>query len=169
MPFYLRALNNKQRWHKSGNPAWLSPPEIPVHPLADLIPRNLEDHTLSLWYVESDKSNLKRIAAAISAGRERVDKFDYALFPVEVVAECGVTLTQAPGATPDSFANIHWHWDIVELTADNLLRVAKSMYANAEVSRVLPPEIRRLILQGITSGELQENKISTKLLAELKS
>lgn len=82
MSFYLRGLNNKRRWDKSTNPDWLSSPDIPVHPLADLLPK-LGDHALSLWHVESDKSNLKRVVAAMAAGRERLDKFEYALFPEE--------------------------------------------------------------------------------------
>ncbi len=168
MPFYLRSLNNKRRWDKSTNPDWLSPPDIPVHPLADLLPK-LGNHTLSLWWVESDKSNLKRVAAAIAAGREKLDKFEYALFPEEVIEACGASIAQIAGETPDEFANNHWHWDVVKLTADGLVCLAKEMYARSEIGRILPAEICQLILRGISSEELRKQRMSSNLLGELQT
>ena len=168
MSFYLRALNNKLRWYKSSNPSWLLPNEIPVHPLADLLPK-LGDHSLSLWHIDPDRSNLKRVAAAITAGRNTVDKFDYVLFPEELIGSCGVSIIQIPGETPDDHSNEHWHWDVIELTADKLVRLATEMYVKGEVARILPEVIRQLILQGIESRQLQEGKISQNLLGELRS
>jgi hypothetical protein len=169
MAFYLRALNNKQRWHKSNNPSWLPENDIPVHPLADLLPKLVGDHTLSLWYVEPDRSNLKRVAAAITAGRDRIDKFDFALFPEEVIGSSGVSVIQIPGETPDDASNNQWHWDVVELTAEKLVRLAKAMYLKGEVARILPGDVRKLINDGVNSGQLQESKISQHILEELKA
>jgi len=166
MPFYLRALNNKNRWYRSSPPAWLPPNEIPAEPLADLVPKS--GPNISIWQIEDDRSNLKRVAAAIASGRERVDKFDYAVFPQELVVLSGLPVTQSPGKTPDDFANTNWHRDLIEVTADKLVRLAKEMYVKAEISRILPMEIRQLILKGLQARQLQESKICDRLLNDLQ-
>lgn len=165
MAFYLRAIN-KNRWYRNTPPSWLPENEIPAQPLADLVPRPEEN--LSIWYVDAERTNLRRIAAAIASSRDRIDKFDYALFSHEIIQVVGLTIVQSSGKTPDELANADWHWEIVELTADKVARLAKEIYVRSDISRVPVYEMRRLVLQGVESNQLKEIRISSKLLDDLK-
>lgn len=165
MPKYLRVLHNKDSWYRSSPPDWLPPNEIPAAPLKDLLPK--VGHNISLWEIADNLSNLRCIAAAVAARRDRIDKFDYAIFPQQSVSSSGLSITQTPGETPDYHANRTWHWNVNEVTADKLVRLAKEMYAKAEIGRILGPEIRELIIAGIQSGELKKKEINEKLLRDL--
>jgi len=166
MPFYLRAIN-KNRWYRSTVPSWLPENDIPAQPLADLIPKPEEN--LSLWYINDDQSNLKRVAAAIVSGRERIDKFDYALFTQAAIEAVGLTVVQSVGKTPDEQANTDWHWEVTELTADRVVRFAKAIYSKVETKRITPMVMRGLIVEALTAGQLASRKMSRKLLDDLQS
>ena len=166
MPFYLRAIN-KNRWYRSAVPSWLPENDIPAQPLADLIPRPEEN--LSLWYIDDDRLNLKRVAAAIVSGRERIDKFDYALFTQEAIEVAGLSVVQSVGKTPDEQANIDWHWEVPELTADRVVRFAKAIYSRVETKRITPIVMRGLIVEALAAGQLETKKISRRLLDDLQA
>jgi hypothetical protein len=165
MPFYLRAIN-KNRWRRSAPPPLLPEGDLPAQPLADLVPRPEEN--LSLWYIDDEKINLDRVAAAIASSRDRIDKLDYALFAQEVVGNLGITIVQSPGESPDEHANISWHWEVIDLTASQVVRLAKEIYLGAEIGRKSQIAIKGLINQGIESKQLQQGKVSSKLLEDLK-
>ena len=41
--------------------------------------RALQFSTLSVWYIEDDKSNLEQVAVAVASTRDSFSPFDYAL------------------------------------------------------------------------------------------
>jgi hypothetical protein len=53
--------------------------DIPAAPVTDF--KTSLDSKISVWCVESDKSNLERIIAGMAATCQNPDKFDYVLFP----------------------------------------------------------------------------------------
>ena len=50
--------------------------QIRKGPLIDLVP---DDNTLSIWYIEDDRSNLEQVAVAFASTRDSFSNFDYAL------------------------------------------------------------------------------------------
>lgn len=164
MPFYLRAIN-KNRWHRNTSLSLLPEHEIPAQALYDLVPRPEEN--LSLWHIDDEKQNLNRVAAAIASSRERIDKFDYALFAQEVIGNLGITIVQSAGKSPDDYANTSWHWEVINFTANQAVRLAEKIYVGAEIERKSQVTIKNLIHQGIESEHLQKRRISPKLLKDL--
>lgn len=164
MSFYLRIIN-KNRWYRSNQPTWLPQNEIPAQPLADVVPKPEEN--LSLWLIENDKSNLNRVAAAVASTREKLDKLDYALFPIEIIDQLGLTAAKSPGKTLDDDANSDWHWDLIQLTANKATLLAKELYARAEITRLWPDEVQQLIREEIRLNHLIKAKLKAKLQADL--
>lgn len=90
------------------------------------------------------------------------------MFAQEVVGNLGITIVQSPGESPDEHANISWHWEVIDLTASQVVRLAKEIYLGAEIGRKSQIAIKGLINQGIESKQLQQGKVSSKLLQDLK-
>lgn len=166
MPFYLRVIN-KNRWHRDNWPSWIPENDLPPQPLYDLVPK--PQKYLSLWRIDGDEINLNRITAAIASGRDRIDKIDYALFTVEIINDLGLTVVLSSGETPDDLANSTCHWDLVGLTANKVVLLARALLSKAEINRKLPAEVERLVTKGIELKELNTAKISVKLLRDLKT
>lgn len=164
MPFYLRTVN-KNRWYRQSPPSWLPQNEIPAQSLADVAPKPEEN--LSLWRIEDNSSNLNRVVAAIASNRRNLDKLDYALFPIAIIDQLGLTVAQSPGKTPDNVANSTWHWEIIELTASKAALLAKELYLSAEITRMLPMDVLPLIREGIRLNHLTRTKFHADLLADL--
>ncbi|MGH7146627.1 MAG: hypothetical protein ACREIJ_01830 [Nitrospiraceae bacterium] len=165
MPFYLRRIT-KSRWYKiNPPPSWLLQNEIPAQPLADVVPR--PDENLSLWRIDDHRSNLNRVAAAIASGREKLDKLDYALFSIAIIDQLGLTVVQSSGNTPDVDVNSNWHWEIIELTANKAVLLAKELYASAEITRKLPIAVLGLIQEEIRLKHLIKTNLNPKLIADL--
>ena len=164
MPFYLRIIN-KNRWYRGNPPSWLPENEIPAQSLADVAPK--PEESLSLWRIEDDRSNLNRVIAAIASARRHLDTLDYALFPIAIIDQLGLTVAQSPGKTPDNVANTTWHWEIIELTASKATLLAKELYSSAEITRKWPMDVRTLIQEGIRLTHLTKAKLHADLLAAL--
>ena len=122
---------------------------------------------ISVWHIEENRSNLNRVAAAIASGRSNIANLDYALFQQETVNLAGITVREAPGETADDGANTQWHRDLIELTANKLVRLAKEMYSEAEIVRMQHLEVSRLVRQGIDSKKIQQGRLKDSLVKDL--
>jgi len=161
----LRGVN-KRRWEwAAGTPPWLQEGEIPAAALSDL--RAGIDSELSVWYVDSAKSNLSRIIAGVAAKRENPDKFDYVLFPEELLDAIDIAIGASEGDSFDLAANKQWHRDLVKLTGEKLIGLARLIRAQAEIDRVPERRVSELIIAGIDRGEIERGRLNEPLLKHL--
>lgn len=163
MPLILRGIR-KGKWNRNPDLGWLGEDEIQADAFGDL---STSGNKLSVWRIEDDQSNLKRIVAAISATKDRVSNLDYALIVQEYLLENGFRFDQTPGTTPDEGAN-SWHLDVVELTATKLVLLADVIHKQSEIIRIPEKTVRGLLIDGIRSGQFDETKLKESLMGNLK-
>lgn len=147
----------RSRWLKE-RPSWLENDEFQADPLGDF---TTTSNTISVWYIKENTSNLQRVVAALAAQRDRLVNFDYALFNKEILSELNIKTKDTKGETPDEVVNA-WHYDLIEISAQKLLRLVQLVLDNAEIKRINWKEIRNWIDQSIESGQLDEEKIQLK-------
>jgi hypothetical protein len=81
MALILRIVR-KSRW--SFTPPWLSEDDLQADSLVDFSTKKNE---LSVWHIDKDESNLKRIISALAANRDTLSNFDYALFDKKILID----------------------------------------------------------------------------------
>jgi hypothetical protein len=160
---YLRKLSDKRNWDWIAEiPSWVSSGDIPAAPLACF--NSSRDSKISVWYIESDKSNLKRIIAGIAASRQTAEKFDYVLFSETVLNDAGVKAEDAPGKSKDEDANAKWHRDLVEVSATKLVRLVDLVSRHGEISRSSEREVISLIRNSVQGGSIEKRQLHENLL-----
>ncbi len=156
MPFLLRAIS-RPKWYKL---VWLEGGKAQANALADL---RTKKNKLSFWHVNDDKSNLYQIAAAIAAGRDAPDKFDYALFDQNLLKKISVGIDQTAGDSFHKEADKHWHYDTTDISADNVAEIANIIMEHGIKDRIHKREILRLVKQEVNSGVIDVNPLKDRL------
>ncbi|MGL5872037.1 MAG: hypothetical protein ACRC2R_06660 [Xenococcaceae cyanobacterium] len=162
MPLLLRAIR-KSKWSTSNNISWLSAQEIQADALGDLKTSN---NTLSVWYVEDDKSNLEQVIIALAANRDTISNLDYALFDLNLVEDIGIKIEVNEGATPYESAN-RWHRDLVELSVTKLVKLAKVILTKSHKERIPEKKILSLIRDTVKNGNIDKTKLPPKIAGKL--
>lgn len=139
--------------------------QIRKGPLLDLVP---DDNTLSVWYIEDDRLNLERVAAALASTRDTFSNFDYALVDEQLLSALNIKVVQTDGITPDQEVNIQWHRDLVELSDANLIALASTIAEKGETARIPEKKMAQLIQEAVDIGRLDRTKLNKKLAAKLK-
>lgn len=49
-----------------------------------------KDNRLSVWRIDEDRGNLHRVVAALAAGRDFLDKLDYAVIDLQALDSLGI-------------------------------------------------------------------------------
>jgi hypothetical protein len=164
MPLYLRKIKNN-RWYEKKYP-WLQEDEIPGDPLNDL---RTSANKLSVFVVEdeNDLTSVERIAAALVATGQNIDSFDYALIDSQTLEELDIRIQRTQGGTPDEQVN-SWHCDIIELSAQKLVKLAMAMFPQADRrDRILKKDIIRLLGEGVSSRQIDLDKVSHRMREKL--
>jgi hypothetical protein len=120
-----------------------------------------------VWLLTDDHSNRDRIVAALAAGREHVDKFDYVLIDRSAATQLSVKIVPQKEQCPDEHASAQWHLNMVELTGTQLHGIVRAAYAAQQTGRILEPQVEALIRAGVARGELDRRLVNTKLLESL--
>jgi hypothetical protein len=153
---------DKRRWDGiAGDTGWVPSGDIPAAPVADF--NTSVDSKISVWYVESDKSNLERIIAGIAAGRQTADKFDYVLFPENVLSQAGVKVEDVPGKSKDKDANAKWHRDLVEISATKLIKLVELVHREGNVVRSSERDVIALIRKFVDAGLIEKRGLTETL------
>jgi hypothetical protein len=158
VPFVLRKIR-KAKWYKHENVPWLKADELQADALGDLY---TENNALFVWFVTNDKSNLQRVAAALAGNCEYLSNLDYALLNIELIADLNMKMVQKAGDSADETANSSWHYDLTELSAVNLIALAKMIFTRGESLRYSEKEICRFLAQGISLKQLDRTKIKLR-------
>jgi len=149
MPLLLRTVKHN-RWFKEPAAPFLANDDIPGDCLGDM---NTSQNQLSVWELAADRSNLERVVRAVAAGRDRIDHTGYIVFDSTILEAVGIEITNEPGTSPDSDANV-WHRDIV-LTGNKMVALAKAILRSSEeAGQVLKTRMKQLIRDGIEQGQL---------------
>jgi len=158
MSLFLKKVQNS-RWTRPSPAPWLPEHDVPADCFVDL---ESKDCRLSVWTVTEDRSNLERIVAALSGTRQYVQNFDYALIGTAVVERLGIIVLQCPGDTADREANERWHYDLVELTGEKLLALARAISLRGERDRFYERDIESFLRRGINEGKLTVEGLKLK-------
>jgi hypothetical protein len=142
----------------------MGPSDVPSDALVDL---KSADNKISVWRIEADRSNLHIALTAVASNRDRLDKLDYTLVDESIISAIPIALSEADGASAHASANANLHRDLVELTVARVAKLAERMMP-LERFRLSEKEVRKLLVEGLDSGQLDRGKMSAKLLEQLK-
>jgi hypothetical protein len=138
--------------------------EIQADAFGDLSTSN---NTLSVWYVEDDKSNLDEVITALASNRDTISNLDYVLFNIDLVSSIGINIERNSGATPFETAN-HWHRDLTMLTASRLFKLVDIICnKNSSIERVQEKKIINLIGDAVNDGVIERAKLKEKIISAL--
>lgn len=162
---FLRMINNNLHWRvfPDGTVPWLQQGEILSDALSDL---KTKDNALSVYEVGVDADE-RRIAVALAASRERVEKIDYAIFDAQF-EEFGIDVVRSEGMTPDVRVN-EAHCDLQHLTVGHVVGLAEAISNTRRFKRILPKEVKTGILEAVSAGILDKEKMEPKLLNTLQA
>lgn len=162
MPFLL-ILIRKSRW-RGTTTEFRGAPDIPADCLFDL---KIENNELSAWHVDDERINLIRILTALAATKDTDSNLDYITFNYDLPANFGIKLRKTKGETPDTGANGQWHYDLVELSARQVVELAVEIYHSGARDRLGEKLVGPLIKEGVQKSELDQTKIKSKLAQKL--
>ncbi len=163
MPLFLRKIR-KAKWYKINGAAWLPASEFQADALSDL---GTKDNTLSVWYINDDKSNLEQVVAALATTSEHISNLDYALFDQQVLREIDIRVSQDRGATLDENVNATWHRNLIELSGNKIVELAKRILVSAEKSRIPQTRVLALVRQAVTAGRIQRSELKSDVRAKI--
>ena len=160
MAFILRKLDSKASFYQQD---WLRNEDAQADALSNL---KTKGNQLSVWWIDDDLSNLDRVIAALAAGRDRVEKLDYAVIDRGVLDSLGIRSIKADGQSPDGGANQRWHQDLARLSGSQLVALAVNMRDG--LSRQPKSKVRGLIVESIRSGFVARDSLKSTLLESLR-
>jgi hypothetical protein len=163
VPLILRKIR-RSKWYKSEGVPWLPEGELQADALVDLA---TAENKLSVYLVNDDQSNLEQVVTALAANADYISNFDYALLNQETIINIGIRIENTPGQTPDSTVNT-WHMDLSGLTVKNVIALANAVWAQTERRRIPSRRIQELVVNGVSSQQLDQTKLKPKLAERLR-
>lgn len=161
MPIILRKIR-KPKWY---DVPWLSPGDTIADALGDL---KTEDNKLSVWVIEDDESNLPLVATALVAHVfEHVQHFDYALLELSAIEQQGWRMEANTGKTPCDAAN-KYHRDIVQLSAQDVMQIARIVKNHARRERIPEWQVGKLLDEAVRESSLDTLRMKPGLLPSLE-
>jgi len=116
---------------------------------------------LSVYRITDDKSNLKRVAAALVATCTNISNFDYFLFNEELLQTIGIKSEETKGDTSDESVN-SWHIDLVEISVAKLVNLANTASKYGERDRILEKDIKKILAEGFRNGYINREIVKLK-------
>ena len=157
MAFVLRIIS-KAKWipfEKSG----FCVGQVQADAMNDL---KTKDNKLSIWILDEEKSNLERVVAAVASKREKLSKFDYAVFDLKLVDKMKIKREVTKGDSPDLNTN-NLHNDLVELSTKELYKLANAIQFKSTKGRFLGEDVKNLIQENINKGNIDFDKMNQKI------
>lgn len=149
------------------SPPWLEEGDIPADPLGDF--RTLEN-SISVWVVNDEKKILERIIAALAGGRGKLEHFDYLVFDAKILCDIGIEQIESDGKSVDTELSKSNHRDLVEISADKLVRLVKAICKEDLVEcaeRRQPKDVALIIAEAIDKGWIKKENLKDKLIREV--
>ena len=162
MAFIFRKLDRKAAFYRVN---WIRDGDVQGDALYDL---RTSSNTLSVWMVDEDQANLNRIIAALAAGRQTLDKLDYALIERQRLDRLGIDIAKVNGVSGDEKANTLWHQDLRGLSGARLVDLAYLMQEHAKFGRVQKKRVAALIIDSLKKGFIRPDQVGERLRAKLQ-
>ena len=161
MAFIFRKLDRKAAFYRIDS---LEDGDVQADALYDL---RTSSNALSVWLIEENLANLNRVVAALAAGRETLDKFDYALIKLKSLDDLGIEVVKAKGVSCDDQANELWHLDLQGLSGAKLVDLAYLIQEQAEFERVQKSAVEILIVTSVDEGFIDSTRLGERLRLRL--
>ena len=151
MPRFLRVVR-QARWSR---PSWTDNGALDwqADALSDL---STMRNSLSVYQADSDEM-LHQVIAGFAANRDNLANVDYALIEGQLLDAMRLQVVSSDGETPHTGANL-LHHDIVNLTADNVLQLVRSISAD-DVRRVPARTVKAFIQRGLADGHIASARL----------
>ncbi len=161
MASYLREIES-ERWEgdlPQGD-------QFPADPLFNL---RTDKNELSIWKIDADERILD-IAAARSYKSARANGFDFILFDEGILTGLGLEFKLHKGGTGFKELDRSYHFDVVNLTANKLCELARSLKESGQIDAKIPKAVAKRIKNLHDSGILIQEMGPgwQKLVAEIK-
>lgn len=156
MPFLLRKIR-KNRWDIEKH-SWLNLEELQADCLGDM---ETSENKLSLYQITDDKSNLKRVVAALVATCSNIANFDYLLFDQGLLQTIGIKSENTKGNTSDEVVN-SWHIDLVEISLSKLVNLANTASQCGERGRIPQQDTKQFLVDSFRNGYINREIVQLK-------
>ncbi|MBI2304825.1 MAG: hypothetical protein HYU86_08800 [Chloroflexi bacterium] len=127
--------------------------------MADL---NTTGNKLSVWHVEDDKSNLNQVIVALASNFDYSSNVDYVLFDKNLLSRASIAMEHSKGETLLKEAD-SWHRDLIQLTAQKVVELAKLAMQNGEKKRVSEEEVISLVRKAVETGAIDSGNLKKGL------
>lgn len=162
MSRFIRKVR-KAKWYTSSDVQWLGHGELQADALFDFETKHNE---VSVWKLEDDNSNLERVIASLASTRDQLSNLDYAIIEQSKLDEIGIDMKPSDGVSADEEANQKWHRDLVELTAEKIYLLARSVQL-AQIERVSLSDVRESLSRGLSHGWICRGRLKCKVRKKL--
>lgn len=151
MPRFLRVVR-QARWSR---PSWTDghSPDWQGDALNDI---STMRNSLSVYQADSDEM-LHQVVAGFAANRDNLANVDYAMIEGQLLDSMNLLVVSSDGETPHTGAN-RLHHNIVNLTADNILRLVQSISAD-DVKRVPARTVKTFIQRALADGQIDATRL----------
>lgn len=137
--------------------------DFPADPITDL---KTTFNNLSLYLVIDKKRDVDIVVTGLASNKNEIKKLPYVLIKVEDVRREGFDIKEhVKGKTPYDEANL-LHRELVDLTIDGLLRLAKLIHKSYQ-NTFAEPKIRTLLEDTYKKNELNVKQMPHPLHKEL--
>ena len=155
MALLLRKIR-KSKWYRNPGVPWLPEGDLQSDALDDLSTR---DNQLSVFHVEDDESNLRRVIAAMAANCTFLCNIDFALLDQKVIGEIGIEIRGTEGDLPDDHVNTNWHHHLCELSASRRMTLAMSIPSRAKIRRIGCKKVLEFVAEAVMAGEISRERV----------
>ena len=159
-PILLRKIQ-KSRWFGRVN---IAAGEAPADALKDL---ETSGNKLSVWLVDENELDVRRVITALAASRDHVTNVDYVVLDYEVFEGMKLKLEIARGNTHDDGANQRWHRDLVELSATQVANFANAVVAKGKKARATERDVISWIQTAVAAGHIDRERLQPNVVAKV--
>lgn len=160
MSSVLRIIR-RTKWYR---PDWIHNNEVPADPLTDF---KTENNTLSVWLLIDEQSDLDRIISALACNRDDISNFDYLIFDSNIINKYKINKKQTTGTSIDEELNYSSHFNLIELTTDQICSLTKEAFLNGKNDRIPKKKVYKMILNSINNGIIDKESLPEKIRNKL--
>lgn len=166
MTYALRMVN-RGRWDRdSASYPGKRQSDVPAVTLLDLA---VDKNELSVWIIDEQCLNLRNIVTALSARRQTLGPFDYALFSPDIFNKTQIRTEETQGDTYDIKAN-QSHLALLDLTAIQISALAVGIWYSPTtiITRYTPSEVGDMITEAVKNNVFPLEQLGPELQPHIR-